>query len=305
MSRPPRVDFEGARHHVMNRGARKQPIFVDDRDCARFLEIVARTVERYEVRVHAYALMPNHYHLLLETPHANLSRAMQSLGASFTGYLNWRFDWDGPIFRGRFRSRLVERREHWEYLLLYLHLNAVRAGLATSADEANWTSHRDYTLPGFAPDWLTTTELLGAYGGVRRYREQLERVRRGTAAPPEGLDPAALWVGPTVAQPPPATPSPVPLEVALAEVEAVTLVPSSTLATALPRPEAQARWVAAWWLPRRTGRSRREVATALRVCPTVVSKWNRWVEERREIDRRLADWTWDLERRRGESSADT
>src|SRR5688572_1964032 len=108
MPRTPRIDFPGVRHHVMNRGARRAPIFVNDLTCGAFLDVLGELPERFGVVVHAYALMPNHFHLLLETPRGNLSRAMKHLEGVYSQRLNATYEWDGPLFRGRFRNEVVE-----------------------------------------------------------------------------------------------------------------------------------------------------------------------------------------------------
>ena len=142
----------------MNRGARKAPVFIEPEARQLFLDVLAELPTRFAVRVHAYALMPNHYHLLLESQTGKLSRAMRHLGGEFTRRLNQRRQWDGPLFRGRFHSRLVDTAPYWNHLLLYVHLNPVRAGL-TGAD-AGWTSHRAYTGAEPCPAWLTTEAFL-------------------------------------------------------------------------------------------------------------------------------------------------
>ena len=129
MSRPPRLDYPGARHHVMNRGARREAIFLDQQTCVRFLALLGTLPGRFGVRVHGYALMPNHFHLMLESTRGNLSRAMQYLSGEFVRRANARRSWDGPIFKGRFRNRVVETDAYWRDLLCYLHLNPIRAHL--------------------------------------------------------------------------------------------------------------------------------------------------------------------------------
>ena len=105
--RMPRLDFPGARHHVMNRGARREPIFLDDDDRRAMLDLLADLPERFGVRVHGYALMPNHYHRMLESVWGELSRAMRHVGGEFAQRLNRRYRWDGPVYKGRYRNRMV------------------------------------------------------------------------------------------------------------------------------------------------------------------------------------------------------
>jgi putative transposase len=96
-----RLDFPGARHHLMNRGARREPIFLDDDDRRAMLDLLADLPERFGVRVHGYALMPNHDHLMLEPVWGELSRAMRHVNAEFAQRLNRRYRWDGPVYKGR------------------------------------------------------------------------------------------------------------------------------------------------------------------------------------------------------------
>ena len=112
----------------MHRGARRAPIFVRDADCVLLLDTLGDVVDRFGLEVHAYSLMPNHYHLLVCTPAGNLSRAMRHLNGVYTQRLNRLHDWDGPVFRGRFKSQLVTEEAYRRELVAYIHLNPVRAG---------------------------------------------------------------------------------------------------------------------------------------------------------------------------------
>jgi REP element-mobilizing transposase RayT len=189
MSRQKREDYPGARHHVMNRGARRDPVFPDDRACARFIHYLAELPVRFGLLVHAYALMPNHYHLLLESESANLSAGMAFLGGAYSQWLNAiHRAWDGPLFRGRFKSKLVIHDEHWYYLPIYLHLNPVRAGIVPTVEQSHWTSHGVYAGTEQTPEWLTTGDLLAGYGDHEGYRRYLQEVVEGRSAPPDGFE---------------------------------------------------------------------------------------------------------------------
>jgi REP element-mobilizing transposase RayT len=188
MARPIRLDFPGAKHHVMNRGHRRRPIFVDDWCCEAFLCFLAETVERYEIILHAYALMPNHYHLLVESVDGNLSRAMAFLSSGFSARLNRRNNWEGSVFRGRFHNRVVSAQDHWQYLLAYIHLNPVKAKLVTKLGQTRWTSHASYTGRRGCPDWLHTEAFLEALGGREEYRKYIRSVQLGRRPAPADFE---------------------------------------------------------------------------------------------------------------------
>ena len=173
----------------MHRGARKAPIFKIATDCTGFLEIVADTVERFELEVHAYSLMPNHYHLLVCSRLGNLSRSMQHLNGTYTQWLNQRHRWDGPVFRGRFKSQLVTKEEHLRILIAYIHLNPVVAGLVKSVRDEAWTSFRAYMNKESVPDWLTTGFFLDLFDGRRKLNSFVEAYRVGRTEYPDVFNP--------------------------------------------------------------------------------------------------------------------
>ncbi|HUT78334.1 MAG TPA: transposase, partial [Polyangia bacterium] len=111
----------------MSRGARRAPIFRDDIHCGLFLDLLSGLPERFGVDVHGYALMPNHFHLMLESGRGRISNAMAWLLSRYTVQVNRLHRWDGPLLRGRFHNRMVWHEQHWLHLLAYLHLNPVRA----------------------------------------------------------------------------------------------------------------------------------------------------------------------------------
>jgi REP element-mobilizing transposase RayT len=296
MARPLRLDFPGARHHVMNRGARHAPIFTNDASCALFLSVVASLPARFGVIVHAYALMPNHFHLLLETPRGNLSRAMQYLTGEYVRLLNELETWDGPLFKGRFRNRVVETDAYWSHLLLYLHLNPVRAHLVTDEDDAYWTSHMAYTGASRRPDWLTTDDLLAAHGGVAGYREALHAVQTGRSPAPAGFDPLALWA-PSVSDLRPASAAALGTDpdALLALVARTCGVEVDMLRSARPgRGDNRRRWLAAWWLAIANGLPQRATARALGATEQQVSLWLGRFPALAAGDPELAQWMDDL-----------
>src|SRR4051812_18662427 len=109
MARPLRIDVEDGWYHVINRGIERRRIFRTAAGFARFVDVLADFPSRFDVRVHAYALMPNHYHLLLQTPKANLSQAVQWLNVSYSIWFNRKHGRVGPLFQGRFKS--IEDRQ--------------------------------------------------------------------------------------------------------------------------------------------------------------------------------------------------
>lgn len=188
MARSLRIDYPGAWHHVMNRGARRAPIFRNDNECGLFLATLGDLPKRYGVEVHAYALMPNHYHLLLHSKRGNLSRAMRHLGGVFTQKVNETARHDGPVFRGRFHSQLVRGDNHLLTVASYIHLNPLRAHLVRRLDERAWTSHRAYIGLDAAPDWLERGVVLELAGGKKRFDELVRDYRTGAKIWPDWLD---------------------------------------------------------------------------------------------------------------------
>ena len=176
MPRGRREDFPGACHHVMNRGADRAPIFVDDLDRKRFLIELRGAAFAGSVHVICYCLMQNHFHLLLMTPEGGVSRMLQRFSSSYTQAFNRRHRRDGPLFRGRFRSVVVEDDAQLIQTTLYIHRNPVEAGLAHDAAQWKWSSAAALVGTGEMPDWLQGDYVLGLLGGVdprRAYRELL------------------------------------------------------------------------------------------------------------------------------------
>jgi len=134
MPRVKREDYEGAWHHVMKRGVRRGKVFLSDGDCWKFLEIVGEAVDDLGLEVHAFSLMPNHYHLLVRSAAGSLSRCMRHINGVYTQWLNRKQRWEGPVFRGRFKNQLVENEEYLRFLVAYIHLNPLRAHLVTRLD---------------------------------------------------------------------------------------------------------------------------------------------------------------------------
>ncbi len=160
MPRPLRIEYPGAWYHVMNRGLRRFAIASGPIDRSNFFSTLQEMVEKYAVRIHAFALMDNHYHLLIETPRGNLSRAMRHLDSVYTQRFNKIHALDGPLFRGRFKSQLVEEDSYLLALVAYIHLNPARAGIEAAPMADDRSSHSAYVGNVVAPSWLTTSHVL-------------------------------------------------------------------------------------------------------------------------------------------------
>ncbi len=192
MSRPLRTEFPGAIWHVTSRGNEKREIFRDDEDRERFLSVLARTVEMCGWRLHAYVLMGNHYHLVVETPEPNLSRGMRQLNGIYTQGFNRRHGRTGHLMQGRYKAILVERETHLLALLRYVVRNPVRAGLVRRAGAWRWSSFRAAAGEAERPAWLETSWTLEQFGreaarARRRYREFVESGDDGAYRPWESL----------------------------------------------------------------------------------------------------------------------
>lgn len=188
MARPLRTDFEGAWHHVMHRGRRKEPTFRSDADRYDFLELLERIHGRFGVEINAFALMGNHYHLLVHTPEGQLSRAMQYLDGVYTQRFNRRYGLDGSLFRGRFTSKLVDTDGYLSDVVRYIHRNPRGIGFEDRLPDYSWSSYPIFlqVIDGAAlPDWLSTQALWA--NGVFSARE-LRRRTEGPAKEDE-LDP--------------------------------------------------------------------------------------------------------------------
>jgi putative transposase len=129
MARPLRLEFSGAVYHVTARGDRREAIFLDDQDRQRFLGLLGREIGQQNWLLYAYCLMSNHYHLLLETPEANLARGMRRLNGVYTQGFNRRYGLSGHVLQGRYKAILVDRDAYLLELSRYVVLNPVRAGL--------------------------------------------------------------------------------------------------------------------------------------------------------------------------------
>lgn len=191
MARPIRVEFADAVYHVTARGNERKAIYRNDQDRERFLETVEQATERFGLVIHAYCLMPNHYHLLVQTPRANLIAAFGWLQTTYTVRFNRRHRRSGHLYQGRFKAHLVEADAYAKQLITYIHLNPVRPrnkrrpvplDRRGELDSFAWSSHRFYAgrLKRPSVSWLCS-EWLSYFGKTRReanieYRRQIRQL---------------------------------------------------------------------------------------------------------------------------------
>lgn len=175
MARPLRLEFRGALYHVTSRGDGQEAIYQNDADRGLCLEVLANTVERYNWTVHAWCLMGNHYHLLIETPDSNLALGMRHFNGVYTQRFNRRHGRVGHVFQGRYKAILVQKDSYLLELARYIVLNPVRAGMVRRPQDWPWSSYRATAGLTAAPAWLQTEWVLSAFGQRRsgaqtRYR---------------------------------------------------------------------------------------------------------------------------------------
>lgn len=144
MSRPLRIEYSGAWYHVMNRGRRSERIFHGRKDYQAFVQLLGDTSEMWNLRVSAYCLMPNHYHLLVQMPVANISRAMRHLNGVYTHRFNRRHGIDGPLFKGRYKAIVVSADSYLLQLVRYIHRTPIKAGVAANMEDYLYSSHKGY-----------------------------------------------------------------------------------------------------------------------------------------------------------------
>jgi putative transposase len=175
MARPLRIEYDGAVYHITSRGNARKPIYKEDEDRRIFLEVVHRAKTRYNWLFHAYCLMNNHYHLIIETPDGNLSHGMRQLNGVYTQLFNKRHKRVGHILQGRYKAILIQKESHLLEASRYVVLNPVRVKSVKNPDEWKWSSYRgtagnEKPHPCLTKDWI-----LGQFGSKRRQSEKKYR----------------------------------------------------------------------------------------------------------------------------------
>jgi putative transposase len=180
MSRPLRIHYQNAWYHVMSRGARRQKIFRNTSHRIMFLELLEEAHNLFNINICAYCLMDNHYHLLISTPDANLSRAMRHINGIYTQKYNRSLKTDGPLFKGRYKSKLIDDDCYQLIVSRYIHLNPVEAGLSVNPADYQWSSYAAYIGKVKTPYWLSSNMIIEqlsqtkALSHVQNYQDYVE-----------------------------------------------------------------------------------------------------------------------------------
>jgi putative transposase len=188
MARALRIEYAGALYHVTSRGGRQEEIFTTDEDRLLFLSVLAAVCERFNWSVHAYCLMDNHYHLVVETPDGNLAKGMRQLNGVYTQRVNRAHGRVGHVFQGRYKAILVQKESYLLELARHVVLNPVRAGMVRSAKDWAWSSYRATAGQAQGFGWLQTQWILSAFS--RRKGQAIERYRAFVA---EGKNQPSPW----------------------------------------------------------------------------------------------------------------
>lgn len=192
MARPLRIEFPGAVYHVTSRGNARADIFADSTDRQTFLLLLESAVNRFNWNCHAYCLMDNHYHILIETPDSNLSIGMRHLNGVYTQAFNRRHKRVGHVFQGRFKAVIVEKESHLLELCRYVVLNPVRAGMVSAPRKWRWSSYSATGGEAKKESYLTTDWILSQFSETKsdarmKYRQFVKDGMTEKEAPWEKL----------------------------------------------------------------------------------------------------------------------
>jgi len=179
MARPLRIQYEGAFYHVTARGNERRKIFYSKADYEKFKVYLGDAQEKYGYVLHCYVLMPNHYHLIIETPMGNLSRVMHFINGSYTNYINIKRKRSGHLFQGRYKAILIDRNSYLLELSRYVHLNPVRAKMALKPEDYFHSSYRSFIYKSREDivyrDLILQMVSKDRKGALKRYRDFVER----------------------------------------------------------------------------------------------------------------------------------
>ncbi|RLA19747.1 MAG: addiction module toxin RelE [Gammaproteobacteria bacterium] len=186
MARPLRIEYAGALYHVTSRGDRREDIYFEDDDREIWLALFAQVCSRFNWRCHAWCLMDNHYHIVIETIEGNLSQGMRQLNGVYTQQSNRKHGLFGHLFQGRYKAILVEKDSYLLELSRYVVLNPIRAGIVKNMGDWQWSSYPAMIGDRLAPEWLETDWLLSQFGKSRKVARNhyINFVREGIGLPP-------------------------------------------------------------------------------------------------------------------------
>jgi len=182
MARPIRIEYPGALYHVISRGNDHHDLYLDDQDRQKFLDWIEDAVEMHQLICHAYCLMDNHYHLLIETKEANLSKAMRDINGNYTQSFNVRHKHVGHLLQGRYKAFVIEKETYLLAVARYIVLNPVRAKLVKHPRQWKWSSYLSTAEAQDHPQWLCTDWILKLFGKEKRIAQKQYRqfVKAGT-----------------------------------------------------------------------------------------------------------------------------
>jgi len=184
MARPLRIEYDGGLYHITSRGDGREDIYLTDVDREGFIHLLGDVCERFGWLCYAYCLMDNHYHLLIETPEANLSRGMRQLNGVYTQRFNRQHGRCGHVFQGRYKAIVVQKEAYLLELCRYVALNPVRAGMVNDVADWSWSSFRATSGLTKPPAWLAVDEALNWFGNQRRQamKRYMNFVQEGVTA---------------------------------------------------------------------------------------------------------------------------
>ena len=185
MARPLRLELPGALYHVTSRGDRREDIYLNDSDRQHWLGLLGQVCARYNWLCHAYCLMDNHFHIVVETVDGNLSAGMRQLNGVYTQWHNRAHGRVGHVFQGRFKAIIVQREAYLLELARYVVLNPVRAGICELPEHWVWSSYLATVGQAYRPNWLNTDWLLSQFGHqyARAVAAYIDHVKAGAGLP--------------------------------------------------------------------------------------------------------------------------
>jgi REP element-mobilizing transposase RayT len=170
MARPLRLEYPDAWYYVLNKGRRRVLVFRNEADYACFLDLLEEASTMWNVRIAAYCLMPNHYHLLVQTPDANLARFMRHVDGVYTQRFNRSHRCDGSLFRGRYKAIVMEAATYLLKMARYVHRIPLRSKMVNRIDRYRWSSHREYLSRSRKGSWLDRASVLSMLGRAKNNR---------------------------------------------------------------------------------------------------------------------------------------